>query len=323
MLKGVKINMEKSPVIHHVSVINDNVKESFSFYSNVLGLDLLMKTVNQDDIEMYHLFFSDTKGRPGTEFTVFPMKHGMRRQFGTNAIERTVFAVPSLDALYFWEKRLNDYGLFNCEVEEYNDSKILRFEDFAGVELGIVPVNDNTNEHFARVTDDIPHEHAIRGIHSVYLRVRYPEATVALLKEYYNLSIIKELVEGFPTTVLSKENSLFNQEIHVMEDKDSPLAQEGVGSAHHIALSVKDESELIKLEEKVNERNFTNSGIKDREFFQSFYFREPNGMLFETATEGSPFLKESYEGLVFEEVPLYLPSFLDPKRDSIERHLRY
>lgn len=315
--------MEKSPVIHHVSVINDHVKESFSFYSNVLGLDLLMKTVNQDDVEMYHLFFSDTEGRPGTEFTIFPMKHGMRKQFGTNAIERTLFAVPSVESLHFWEKRLNGYDLFNCEIEEYNDSKILRFEDFAGVELGLVPINETVEDHFPRVKDDIPLEHAIVGIHSVHLRARYPEATIALLKEYYGLSVVKELENHFPVTVLSKENSLFNQEIHVMEDKESQLAQEGVGSVHHIALSVKEETELAELEEKVNERNFVNSGIKNRELFQSFYFREPNGLLLETATEDSPLSKESYEGLVFEEIPLYLPSFLEPKRDSIERHLRY
>lgn len=314
--------MGKSPLIHHVSVINANVNESFSFYNKVLGLDLLMKTVNQDDVKMYHLFYSDTKGRPGTELTVFLMNNGERREFGTNAIERTVFAVPSVESLDFWEKRLNEHGLFNCEIEEYNDSKILRFEDYSGVELGLVPLEDDSETTFVRETADIPAEHAIVGIDSVHLRVRYPEATCAILTDYYDVSIVKEWTDpDFPVTVLAKDGTLFSQEIHVMADKRNTLAHEGVGSTHHVALSVKDESELVTLEEKVNARNFPNSGIKDREFFRSFYFREPNGLLLETATEDSPLSKQSYEGLELDAVPLYLPSFLEQDRDAIENYL--
>lgn len=318
------MNTIDSPIIHHVSVINRDVEKTFHFYHKVLGLDLLMKTVNQDDIEMYHLFFSDTKGRPGTEFTIFQMQTGRAKQFGTNAIERTVFAVPSEDALYFWEQRLNESGLFNCEIEQYNDSKILRFEDYDGVQLGLTPVSDTRNEFYTHATTEIALENAIIGIDSVHLRVRYPKATADILSHYYGLEPIKLLQDNdLQVTVLSKENSLFDQEIHLIEDKDRPLEVQGIGSAHHIALAVKDKAELKTLEDKVVERNFVNSGIKNREFFYSFYFREPNNILFETATEEITLEKEAYEEVDFDKIPLYLPDFLELRRNFIESNLSH
>ncbi len=311
-----------SPIIHHVSVINRDVEKSFHFYNNILGLDLLLKTVNQEDLEMYHLFFSDTKGRPGTEFTIFQMNSGMKKTFGTNSIERTVFAVPTVESLYFWEKRLTKYELFNCEIENYNGSKILRFEDHDGVQLGLVPLKDFTNEFFGRETTDISSDHAIVGIDSVHLRVRYPIATANIMNHLFNLSITKTIQHGeLPTIVLSKENNLLNQEIHIIEDKKNPLEVLGIGGAHHLALSVKDNAELTKVEEKVLERNFINSGIKNREFFYSLYFRDPNSLLIETATEESSYSKVNYSSHQFDDIPLYLPTFLESKRTRIENGL--
>lgn len=316
------MNTIDSPIIHHVSVINREVEQTFHFYRDILGLDLLMKTVNQDDNDMYHLFFSDTQGRPGTEFTIFQMQTGRAKQFGTNAIERTVFAVPSEEALSFWEQRLNDSGLFNCEIENYNDSKILRFEDYDGVQLGLVPLTDTRNAFYGKATEEVSAENAILGIHSVHLRVRYPKATSDLLEQYYDLQPVKMMRDNdLDITVLGKEQSLLDQEIHLIEDKKNPLEIEGIGSTHHVALSVKNKAELEALEDKVGERNFPNSGIKNREFFYSFYFREPNNLLFETATEEITLQKEPYEGLAFDEIPLYLPSFLEPRRNFIEQNL--
>lgn len=316
------MNTIDTPIIHHVSVINRDVEQTFHFYRDILGLDLLMKTVNQDDIDMYHLFFSDTQGRPGTEFTIFQMQTGRAKQFGTNAIERTVFAVPSEEALYFWEERLNGFGLFNCEIENYNNSKILRFEDYDGVQLGLVPLSDSRNAFYGKATEEVSAENAILGIQSVHLRVRYPKATSDILEQYYGLQATKLMDDnGWHVTVLGKENSLLDQEIHLMEDKKNLLEVQGVGSTHHVALAVKNKAELEALEDKVVARNFTNSGIKNREFFYSFYFREPNNVLLETATVETTLQKEPYEGLAFDEIPLYLPSFLEPRRNFIEHNL--
>ncbi|MFL2101003.1 VOC family protein [Desemzia sp. FAM 23989] len=319
--------MMNHSTIHHVSVINRDIEKSFQFYHNILGLDLLLKTVNQDDIEMYHLFFADTTGRPGTEFTIFQMTNGADKAFGTNSIERTVFAVPSVEALYFWEKRLNDYGLFNCEIEDYNDSKILRFEDYDGVQLGLVPLkgSGSPSDYFGRETADISLENAIVGIDSIHLRVRYSLATTTILEQFFHLSVTKHLMQGdLPVTVLSKADSFLNQEIHVIEDKQNPLEILGIGGAHHVALSVKNKDALQAVETLVADKNFINSGIKNREFFYSLYFREPNNILIEVATEEVALDRsapESYDDAEFDDVPLTLPDFLEPRRAFIEHNL--
>lgn len=319
--------MMNQSIIHHVSVINRDIEKSFHFYHNILGLDLLLKTVNQDDVEMYHLFFSDTTGRPGTEFTIFQMTNGIDKTFGTNTIERTVFAVPSVAALYFWEKRLNNLGLFNCEIEDYNGSKILRFEDFDGIQLGFVPLKEDsdTTAYFGRKTVEISLENAIVGIDSVHLRVRYSTPTANLLYTLVGLSSTKTIQQGnFTTTVLTKANSFLNQEIHLVEDKKNPIEIPGIGSVHHLALSVKNKAELQTVENKLTNKNFFNSGIKNREFFHSLYFREPNNLLIEIATEETSLSKaahESYEKVDFKDIPLLLPDFLEPRRTTIEQRL--
>nr|WP_315529889.1 VOC family protein [Carnobacterium maltaromaticum] len=313
----------KNTLIHHVSVINRDIQQSFQFYHNTLGLNLLLKTVNQDDNEMYHTFFGDAAGRPGTEFTVFEMKNGIDHKFGTNAIDRTVFLVPSEESLLFWEKRLNNLGIFNCEIESYNNSKILRFEDFDGVQLGFMPLTEKQTTHYLpRVTDEISEENAILGIHSIHLRVRYLEATKQLFKKFFDWTLLTKLTtEPTPIAILGNHNELFYQEVHLIEDKKSPLEVMGIGGTHHVAFSAKDEHELQEIQEEISLKNFLNSGIKNREFFKSLYFREANGILIEVATLDTHFVKENYEGLDLDQVPLYLPTFLAPKRSAIEASL--
>lgn len=248
------------------------------------------------------------------------MKSGIDRVFGTNGIDRTVFAVPSRESLDFWEERLKQADIFNCEIEAYGDSHILRFEDFDGIQLGLTPAKEISHDVFSRQTADIAHEHAIMGIDSIHLRVRYPQATANLLNEFFGLEVIRQ--ESPATTVLSKPNALFQQEIHLIEDKKSPLEEMGIGGTHHIALAVKDKQELEQILEKVTERNYLNSGIKNREFFHSLYFRDPNNILIEVATEESTLDKPVYQlSDDFSELALYLPSFLERMRESIESRL--
>lgn len=312
----------KSPLIHHVSVINRDSRQSFHFYHNVLGLEFLLKTVNQDDMDMYHLFFGDKTGRPGTEFSVFEMKSGAAKKYGTNALERTIFAVPSEASLTFWEKRLNDFGIFNCEIEQYNGAKILRFEDADGVLLGFTPVKTD-EAFFARETADIPLEHAIVGIDSVHCRVRYSEASLRSFKAIYGLQKIEEFTDnGYHVTVLGADDVLFGQTLHLIEDRTRNLEQMGSGAIQHIAINAKNYNELLEIEEKILEKNFHYSGIKNREFFQSLYYREPNSLLIEVATEQTNFQKAEMDTSDFDRIPLYLPPFLEERRSFIESRLR-
>lgn len=288
--------MVSHSIIHHVSVINRDIEKSFHFYHDLFGLDILLKTVNQDDLEMYHLFYSDKKGRLGTKFTVFQMKDGVDKTFGTNVIERTVFAFSSVNALYYWEKRLKERGILNCEIEEYDESKILRFEDFDGVQLGIA---------------------------SVHLRVRYAAATSKIMQQLFGLEVIQTSYQGsLPITILSGENTLLGQEIHIIEDRKSKKEIMGIGGTHHVALAVKDTAELSEIEHQVKERNFENSGVRYREFFTSLYFREPNQLLFEVATEEGFVKKEESTTDGFDTTPLYLPDFFRKQKRIYSTKIR-
>lgn len=311
----------RHPFIHHVSVINRDTRESFHFYHKVLGLDFLLKTVNQDDLEMYHLFFGDTTGRPGTEFSVFEMKHGAMKKFGTNALERTIFAVPSEQSLTFWQKRLEAHDVFNCEIEDYNGTKILRFEDQSGVQLGLTP-KKGTDEVFPNETSDIPTEHAIVGVDSIHCRVRYAKASAKAFVDMFDAEIVGETTDnGMDVTIIGKQDALFGQTLHLFEDRTRNVEVTGVGAIQHIALNVESYSALLGVEEKILNKNFPYSGIKNREFFQSLYYREPNNLLIEVATEQTEFEKIDIDTSNFDKIPLMLPSFLEPRRHFIESKL--
>ena len=313
-----------NPIIHHVSVINRDSKQAFDFYHKLLGLDFLLKTVNQDDMEMYHLFFGDTTGRPGTEFSVFELKSHSPKTYGTNALERTIFAVPSEASLLFWEQRLNDHGVFNCEIENYHGNKILRFEDQDGVLLGLIPVVKQQDEnYFAHTTAEIPLEHAIFGIHSVHCRVRYAKASSVSFQQIFGLKETATFEDnGYQVTVLSTDDALFGQELHLYEDRNRNLEKMGIGGIQHIALNAKNSNELLEIEDKILEKNFHYSGIKNREFFQSLYYREPNNLLIEVATEQTNFQKAVMTTEHLDDIELYLPAFLEEQRSFIESKLR-
>lgn len=307
--------------IHHISVLSSSAKKAYDFYHRVLGLKLILKTVNQDEPSMYHLFFGDEAGRGGTEFTVFEMKATNRNVFGTNALERSLFLVPSEDALTYWEQRLDQFGVEHCGIEAYDDGKILRFEDEDGQRLGLVAPRQPLSGMNAYVSPEIEAAHAIQGIAAIHMRVRYPEATGKLLVNYFNFYLAKKFEDnGFTVWVYRNDDSDFQHEVHIIEDKTSAIQRLGVGGIHHVAFGVESVADLQQLQEDLDNKNVISSGIVDREFIVSSYFREPNYNLFEVATplNKSP---ESFpnQQLAFDEIPLFLPEFLEAQRESIER----
>lgn len=311
----------KSLGIHHVSSLVADIHVSFQFYHNLLGLKLLMKTVNQDDHTMYHLFFADEQGRPGTEFTVFQINTFKKNTFGTNAIDRAVFSVTSEEALHYWLQRFDDNQIEHCGIENYGHSKIIRFEDPDGMPLGLSLAAQSEGTFYPNRESDVPLEYAIIGIHSVHLRVRYPKATEKILVEWFDFER-SELLEdtSFPVTILKNPNSEFQHEIHVIEDHIAPLEDQGIGGIHHLALYADDYSDLLAINEKIIDKNLPNSGLHPREFFDAIYFREPNGILFEVASKIKK-VPEPCSADDIDDVPLYLPDFLQSKRDRIEQDL--
>lgn len=311
----------KSLGLHHVSSLVSDSRISYDFYHNILGLKLLMKTVNQDDTSMYHLFFSDKKGRPGTEFTVFQINTFKQNKFGTNAIERVVFGVSSREALDYWEKRLDDYRIEHWGIEEYGDSYILRFEDSDGLKLGFSILRQPEHEFFPNTSSDIPADYAILGVHSIHLRIRYPKATQKILEQWFDFSLSQKIEDPrFPVTVLTNKNSIFQHEVHLIEDVINPIEDQGIGGIHHLAFYVETYGELLEIQEKIEDKNMVTSGILPREFFDATYFREPNGLLFEVSTKTRP-VPSVDQSATIDEIPLYLPDFLESHRSRIEEEL--
>lgn len=311
----------KSLGIHHISALVSDIHRSFDFYHDILGLNLLMKTVNQDDTTMYHLFFSDMQGRPGTEFTVFQINTFRENTFGTNAIERAVFSVQSEESLAYWIEHLDKYNIEHCGIENYGESKIIRFEDPDGMNLGISYLENSRGLFYPKLTGSIPSEHGIIGLHSVHLRLRYPKATEKILTEWFDFTKINEVMQGiYPVTMLKNNNSELKHEIHLIEDTESPLEIQGIGGIHHLALYVSDYTDLLAINEKIINRNFSHSGIQPREFFDATYFREPNNLLFEVASKIKK-VPTINDVETIDESPLYLPDFLEEKRESITSEL--
>lgn len=315
----------KNTGIHHVSVLSSNAEEAFHFYHNILGMKLVMKTVNQDDSTMYHLFFGDETGASGTEFTVFEMKKFRQQQFGTDAIERTMFLVRNEEALKFWAERLEKYEVCHYEIETYNENKILRFEDNDGQKLGFVYRDYELKDTNPYVAKDIPAEYAIIGIGDIYLRLRYVEPTQQILENYFGFQFQRKVFQqNSNITILEFLNNRFYHEVHLIEDRKNKKQELGVGGIHHVAFGVEEREDLEELVKILDNRNITHSDIIDRDFMYSIYFREPNHTLFEVATP----LREPRNNFPLQEgdfrlIPLYLPPFFEEKREEIERNLAH
>ncbi|RAI81120.1 hypothetical protein BFS35_006015 [Macrococcoides goetzii] len=314
-------------IIHHVSIVNRNARKSFEFYREVLGLDLLMKTVNQDDNNMYHLFFGDKTGRPGTEVTIFEITEGVDKQFGTNDIERLMFKVQSKSSLEFFMKRFDNFDICHYGLEQYAGRDILRFEgpDNTNLGLAVMHSEEDITDYVVPEHTEIPEEHRIIALDSVHLRTRYDQATIKEIKHYFDFETI-ETIDFFDSknkvTIMSNHKKKDRHELHIIHDDVSRDSISGIGSIHHLALSSEDIEALQVLENSLEQRNIMNSHIKNREFFQSIYYRDPNNILFEVATmDGTKPPQPNKESLDFDTIPLVLPEYLESKRTTIETNL--
>ncbi|MGM0240609.1 VOC family protein [Enterococcus sp. AZ103] len=313
--------------IHHISIINRYVKPTFNFYHNLLGLKLLIKTINQDDHSMYHLFFSDDQQRVGTELTFFEISEGKEQSFGTNTLERTVLKVPSVESLKFWENYLEEHGVCQYGIEEFNGAPILRFDAPDNTQMALVALKDfeSRENFFPYDSGIIPIEHAIVGIGAIQMRVQYAEATKTELLQagWEEINRTKFFTSQNEVIILGNQNSHFYQEVHIIQDIKNEIAVQGIGGIHHVAFGVENLAELEAIDQQIQAKNFRNSGVKDREFFKSIYYREPNQLLIEIATAEGSIDPSAYENQSthFEDIPLYLPHYLSDIRAQTEATL--
>lgn len=306
--------------VHHVSTLSANITRSYDFYTRVLGLRLLIKTVNQDAPSMYHLFFGDGAGTPGSDITIFDMPHAAPERHGNNAISLTTFRVAGQRALHFWEERFQQLAVPNRGISTRDGRLVLDFADFEGTQLSLVD-DGGAGDAFPWSGTDVPAEFQLRGLGYIEITVPSHAPTDRFLRE--GLGLVEDhtypLVDApqFNVHVYRIGEGGAHAEVHVIVRDDLPRTRYGAGGVHHVALRVPEGQRMTDWVQRIGNAGYDNSGIVDRHYFTSLYVRERNGVLFELATDGPGFAVDH----PLDGDQLSLPPFLEPHREEIAASL--
>lgn len=283
-----------------------------------MGLRRVKKTVNQDDPSMYHLFYGDRTGTPGTELTFFDMAFIGNTYRGTNAITRIGLLVPREESLTYWQARFKQYRVIHDEeITTYADRKALHFEDPDGLKLVLVAANGDGEEFWQQWDEsDVPMEHQVLGMGPIEITVRRLEKFRRTLTEL--LGYVEKSQTGADLIFQAVEGNVTGEIVAI--EQDGKREKPGKGSVHHLAIRVKDVATLEALDKKIKQWGFKTTGVVDRYYFSSLYFRESNGIMFEIATDGPGFTIDGNEATLGEQ--LDLPPFLEDRRTEIEEKLQ-
>ena len=307
--------------IHHLTAISAKPRENLAFYTGLLGMRLVKKTVNQDDVSAYHLFYADGEANPGTDLTFFDFPAAPERR-GTNSVSRTGLRVAGEASLVYWRDRLKQAGGHTGEITEVDGRLTLPFEDKEGQRLVLVD-DGGAGSASPWEKSAVPAEHQIRGLGPIVLSVHDLARTAQVLTGVMNMRRARDYAPPYADVriqVFAMGEGGPSAELHVIEIKDSPLARQGAGGVHHVAFRTPDEAQYHAWTLRLNELGVANSGEIDRFYFRSLYFREPNGILFEIATDGPGFATDEPMEMLGER--LALPPFLEPRRKEIEAGLK-
>jgi glyoxalase family protein len=305
--------------IHHLTAISAKPRENLAFYTGLLGMRLVKKTVNQDDVSAYHLFYADGKASPGTDLTFFDFPAAPERR-GTDSISRTGLRVAGETSLGWWRDRLKQAGGDVGDVKEIDGRLVLPLEDREGQRLVLI---DDGGKGAASPWEKsaVPPQHQIRGLGPIMLTVHDLAAIEAILTGAMNMRRERDYAgPGAHVHVFAMGEGGLAAELHVIESRDEPMARQGAGGVHHVAFRTPDDAQYNAWTQRLNQLGIRNSGEIDRFYFRSLYFREPNGILFEIATDGPGFATDEPMETLGEK--LALPPFLEPRRAAIEAELK-
>lgn len=309
--------------LHHVTAITGNSSQNVSFYTQVLGLRLVKKTVNQDDVSAYHLFYGDESGHAGTELTFFDWPLAGPTRAGSGMISAIMLGVRGREALDWWKDRLNAFGVEHDGIQTRGEDgrAVLAFRDPEGQRLELLDDEGKIGGEPWKKSP-VPAEMAIRGLYGVRFTVRQLERSERLLTEVlgfrrggsYQLAgqhevIIFEVGPGGPGT-----------EVHLEVRPDLPFGRPAIGGVHHVAFRTPDDEEHQLWRARITEAGGHPTQVIDRFYFHSIYFREPGGILCEIATDGPGFATDEDPAKLGES--LALPPFLEPHRKEIEANLQ-
>jgi glyoxalase family protein len=317
-----EISMQLSG-LHHMTAVTGQAAQNLAFYTQVLGLRLVKKTVNQDDVSAYHLFYADAVGSPGTDVTFFDWPHAIKNRPGAGTIGLTALRVPSEESLTWWVQRLTEQGVAPRGLVEEDGQTVLRFTDPEGQELALL------NDHGAPggvpwERSPVPAEMAICGLHSVRLLVHDLRPTAWVLTEALGFQQVRDyLADNDPArqvTVFATGDGGPGAEVHVEAGRHLMPGRIGRGGVHHIAFRTPTDEEHRAWQQRLERAGLGVTPVIDRFYFKSIYFREPGGILFEIATDGPGFASDEEMEHLGEQ--LALPPFLEPRRREIEAGLR-
>ncbi|MGV3616240.1 MAG: ring-cleaving dioxygenase [Fimbriimonas sp.] len=297
--------------IHHVTAVSSDIVRNLEFYTGTMGLRLVKKSVNQDDVRAYHLFYADEVASPGTDFTFFDWPTIGPNVPGPGTVSLTTFRVPGA-SLEAWEARLTAAGLYVEQDEDPRGRARLLFSDPEGQRLALVD-GDRLPNDTKPWTAVVPAEQAIQGIFGVDLESARPDSTHRVLTDILGYTEAK----GGEGPVYQIEGI---SEVRIAPQTMPRLGSVGAGGVHHVAFRVRDDAHLTEMQDRIEAAGLKTSGYVDRFWFHSLYFREPGGILFELATDGPGFgIDESMENLGETTV---LAPFLEPRRAEIEANLK-
>lgn len=308
--------------IHHLTAISARIGDNHRFYTGDLGMRLVKRSVNQDDVSAYHLFYADAKGTPGTDLTFFDWPVEPERR-GGRSITRTHLRVAGLQSLQWWDEALRERGIKTRPIVERDNRLILDFEDAEGQRLALVD-DGGVGESHPWDRSPVPREHQIRGLGPVMLSVPKLAPTHQLLTQVLGMRPVRQYPHpenaGHLVHVYEMGPGGPAAELHIAEQPDLPPARQGAGGVHHVAFRTPTYEEYDAWVERLAELGIPNSGPVDRYWFRSLYFREPNGILFEIASDLPGFTVDEDEATLGEKI--VLPPFLEPHRAEIVAGLK-
>jgi len=300
--------------LHHVTATVDDAQDDLDFCFG-LGLRLVKKTVNFDNHFVYHFYYGDERGTPGTIWTTFPYKgHGVRTGTkGAGQATVTSFSAPT-GALDFWRLRLGERAIAVVDLPPRFGEPVIRFSDRSGLTFELIATPDDARTPW--VADGFSPENAIRGLHSVTLVVRDAAPTIDLMTRLLGYTVVDRMDVRFR---LGVNGGGPGRTIDVAEHHEADLATNGIGTVHHVAMAIDSAEEQLALRAELVRYGCKVTEVRDRCYFQSIYFREPGGVLFEVATVAPGFTVD--EGVAALGRSLKLPPWEEPSRASIEAML--
>lgn len=297
--------------LHHITAIADDAKRNLDFYTKVLGMRLVKKTVNFDDPGTYHFYFGNEQGEPGTILTFFPWEGIGKGTSGAGMATHIGYAVPH-GSLDFWKNRLGEHQIALQEREIFGE-KLISFQDPDGLQIQFIETNDNRNPW---TSTDVNPAYALRGFHNVTLSLKEADPTIKVLTDILGYSIQKQDNNHYRLATDSIDTA---NVVDIIADRNLPYGKNAAGTNHHIAFRVKDDNVLMEYREKVLSAGLDITPKIDRDYFFSLYFREPGGVLFEIATDNPGFTVD--EPLSSLGASLKLPKQYESYRSQIEETL--